>query len=83
MDLQLIRDHLAAAERHIALSDEQIARQVAIIDELERGGHSTLLAIDLLHTYQKMRATHLAHRDLIRRELALHGSGLLAPLLLG
>lgn len=69
MDLRLIRNHLAEAERHVALSDRHIARQIEIIVELDRGGHSTVLALDLLHTFQVMRAAHVAHRELIRREL--------------
>lgn len=67
MDLRLIRQHLAESERHVALSDKHIARQVEIFDYLDRGGHSPLLALDVLHTYRMLRATHLAYRDLIRR----------------
>jgi hypothetical protein len=69
MHLRLIREHLAEAEHHVALSDKHIARQIEIIDELERGGHSTHLALDLLDTYRALRATHVAHRDFIRKEL--------------
>jgi hypothetical protein len=69
MDLQLIRQHLAEAERHVALSDMHIARQIEIIDELQQHGHSTLLALDLLETYRTLRETHVAHLDMIRREL--------------
>ncbi|HZR72622.1 hypothetical protein [Bradyrhizobium sp.] len=69
MDLRLIWDHLAEAERHIALSDKHIARQIEIIDELERGGHPSLLARDLLRTYRMVRDNHVAHCDVIRREL--------------
>jgi hypothetical protein len=45
MDLRLIRDHLAQTE-HVALSDKNIARQVEIIEVLERGDHSTQLALE-------------------------------------
>ena len=55
MDLRLIRDHLVEAERHVALCDKHIARQVEIIELLERDGHSSVLARDLLHTYTKSR----------------------------
>jgi hypothetical protein len=70
MDLQLIRNHLLGAERHVALSDRCIERQVELVDELTREGHSTVLALDVLHTFRMVRATHLAHRDMIRKELA-------------
>lgn len=69
MDLRLIREHLAQAERHVALSDKHIARRVEIIDHLERLGRSTDLALDVLATYRRLRATHVEHRDMIRREL--------------
>jgi len=69
MDLRIIREHLAEAERHLALSDRHIARQIQIIDELERDGHPTALALDVLATYRAVHATHLIHCDTIRKEL--------------
>ena len=69
MDLRLIREHLSDAERHIALSDKHIARQIEIIDGLERSGCSVDLALEVLATYRSLRATHVAHRDFIRKEL--------------
>lgn len=72
MDMRLTQRDLAEAERHIALSDKHIARQVEIIDELECGGHSTSLALDLLDAFRMVRATHVAYRDLIRNELELN-----------
>ncbi|WP_439401986.1 hypothetical protein ACNJYA_02695 [Bradyrhizobium sp. DASA03068] len=71
MDLGFIRAHLAQAERHVALSDEHIARQLEIIDALERAGGSTDLALDVLTTYRMLRASHVEHRDMIRRELGM------------
>lgn len=44
MDLRLIRQHLAEAERHLTLSDKCITRQIEIINELERDGHASALA---------------------------------------
>jgi len=41
MNLRIVREHLAEAERHLAQSDRHIARQVELIDGLERGGHPT------------------------------------------
>ena len=69
MDPQLIRAHLAEAERHIALSNRHVARQIEIINELKRDGHSTDLALDVLATYRAVHASHLSHRDFIRKEL--------------
>jgi hypothetical protein len=69
MDLRVIREHLAEAERYLALSDRHIARQIEIVDELKRDGHPTALALDLLATYRAVHATHLIHRETIRKEL--------------
>ncbi len=71
MDFRLIRAHLAQAERHVALSDKHIARQIEIIDKLEHAGQSTELALDILATYRLLRASHVEHRDMIRRELGM------------
>lgn len=71
MDLRLIRAHLAHAERHVALSDKHIARQIEIIDGLERSECSTDLALDILATYRLLRASHVEHRDTILRELGM------------
>jgi hypothetical protein len=65
MDLR----HLVQADRHVALSDRHILRQIEIIDELGRCGYPTEQAIALLDTYRVLRATHVAHRDTIRKEL--------------
>ena len=51
------------------MSDRHIARQIEIIDELERDGHPTTLALDVLATFRALHATHLNHRDTIRKEL--------------
>ncbi len=72
MDLRLIREHLIDAERHVALSDKHIARQIEIIDHLERLGRPIELALDVLATYRALRTSHAAHRDMIRRELEQH-----------
>jgi hypothetical protein len=69
MDPRIIREHLAEAERHIALSSKHISRQIEIIDELERDGHPTALAVDLLATYLLLHAAQVSHLDTIRKEL--------------
>jgi hypothetical protein len=69
MDLSITREYLAEAERHIALSNRHIARQVEIIEELGRSGCPIDLALDVLETYREVHAAHIAHRDRIRKEL--------------
>jgi len=71
MNLRIVREHLAEAERHLAQSDRHIARQVELIDGLERGGHPTDLALDLLAAYRAVHANYAAHCKFIRDELSL------------
>jgi hypothetical protein len=71
MNARLMQEHLAKAERHIALSDKHIARQIEIIDKLKSAGHSIALALSILDTFRTMRAARVAHRDTIRKELSL------------
>jgi len=69
MDLRIIREHLAEAERIVAPSEKHIARQIDIIDDLTRDGHPVELALELLLTYRMIYGTHVSHRDFIREEL--------------
>jgi hypothetical protein len=70
MDTRLLQEHLAEAERHIALGDKHIARQIEIIDALESAGHPIELAWSILDKFRLARAAHIAHRDTIRWELS-------------
>lgn len=70
MDRALIQDHLAMAERHVAEGEEHLDRQTALIAELERDGHDSRTARDLLGTLKESLALHIADRDRLRRELA-------------
>jgi len=70
MDLRLVQEHLQEAELHVLLGRQHVARQLEIISKLERGGHSTALATDLLATFRLALASHIAHRDFILSELA-------------
>jgi hypothetical protein len=69
MDLQMTLAHLAEAERHVALGERHIARQIEIIHALAHAGHPTELAGNVLDTYRQLQTSHLEHRDLIRKEL--------------
>jgi len=62
-------EHLAQAERHVAQGELHLIRQREIIDELERGGHDTASARDLLLKLEETQALHIADRDRIRAEL--------------
>jgi hypothetical protein len=56
---------------------EHLARQEALIAELERDGHHTKLAKEPLATLRKTQFLHLEDRERLLEELrALDGSGL-------
>jgi hypothetical protein len=62
--------HLEMAERHVAEGEQHLARQRKLIAELERDGHDTALAIELLHEFERTQASHIEERDRIRAELS-------------
>ena len=62
--------HLEQAERHVAEGEQHIARQRELIAELERDGHDTTTAIELLRTFEQSQAGHIADRDRIRAVLS-------------
>ena len=67
------RDHLkrelAKADRHIAETSGHITKQITIIDRLDRDGHDSTLAKDLLAILHKTLQMHEGHREHIIREL--------------
>jgi hypothetical protein len=69
MDRALWEKHLAQAERHVLESEEHAARQRDLIAELERDGHNTTQARQLLDILQDLLTMHIAHRDRLRQEL--------------
>jgi hypothetical protein len=66
----MIQDHLAQAEEHVQLGLTHIAKQHAIIAELERDGLDAKMARELLTTFEEMQRSHVADRDRLREELA-------------
>lgn len=61
--------HLEEAERHIALGERHIAEQEARLLDLERHGQDATVARELLKTFFATQEQHVAHRDLILKEL--------------
>ena len=70
MDRAMVERHLAEAEAHVVRGGDLIARQQGLIAELAWDGHDTAEAKRLLTTLEATQALLLAHRDLVRRELA-------------
>jgi len=62
-------DHLTKWECAIALGHEHIAKQRAIIAQLESDGHDVSEAVDLLNTLLETQSMHEAHRETILSEL--------------
>jgi hypothetical protein len=69
MDLRMILDQLAMSERHVALGEKHIARQIEIIDDIRRAGGDPRLALQLLDTFRDLQVTHVEHRDRMRTAL--------------
>jgi hypothetical protein len=70
MQLKMLEEHLAQCERHVALGERHLSRQREIIAELDRGGHDSTKARELLVIFGETQAMHVAHRDRLRDELA-------------
>jgi hypothetical protein len=75
MDRATLEQHLAEAERHIVRGEKLVTQQQRIVVELERYKFQSALARELLTTFEKTLAQHIAHRDWIRKELGLDNSG--------
>lgn len=61
---------LIKADADIADADERIRRQEVLIVELQRDGHKTDLAYELLKTLQATRQVMDEHRQLIIKTIA-------------
>ena len=69
MPLEMERRHLELANRHIAEGRDRIAVQRARVTLMERGGHDTGLARDLLRHFERALEHMIEHRELILREI--------------
>ena len=69
MPLEMEHRHLEQANRHIAEGRERIAAQRARVVLMQRGGHDTGPARDLLRHFERALELMLEHRELILREI--------------
>ena len=69
LNIAILQDHLAMAERHIASGNRVITRQRQLINQLEAGGHDTRAAQSLLDRFEDLQASHLADRDRLIKEI--------------
>jgi hypothetical protein len=69
MDRDRVLRHLAEVERHILQGETHLAKQLALIAELERHGHDTMGAQAVLTTMRETQAFHRQDRERILRKL--------------
>ena len=62
-------DELAAAQRHVALCDRNIANMKAMIVELERDGHDGARAREVLRECEEIRGLYAGDRERVLKEL--------------
>ena len=63
MDRNILLQHLAQTERHIAEGEEHLAQQALLIEKLERHGRGSEDARALLKTMTETQALHKQARD--------------------
>jgi hypothetical protein len=68
MDRAKIEEHLQQTDSHIALGEKHLERQHKIIAELQRDGHDTTAATDLLATLEETQRLHVDTRKTILEE---------------
>lgn len=64
--MDMHRQHLTEANRHIATGLDLIAKQRDLVDLLERDGHNSSEAQKLLWLFEETMELMRAHRELIR-----------------
>jgi exonuclease VII small subunit len=70
MNRRALLERLAQACRHIVVGEENIARLREIIARLERGGHDSSAAKELLARFEELQKLAIADRDRLEKELA-------------
>jgi len=71
MDRAFLERLLVQAEWRLTLGERHIARQRGIIAELERDGHDSTQAKELLAVFMATQATRVDGRDRLLKELKL------------
>ena len=69
-DLSVLRDHLEKAKRHVATGEGLLARQRALVEEMQRNGHDTGRAKALLSELERAQTVNLAEVARLTTELA-------------
>jgi hypothetical protein len=69
MELAMILEHLAMAERHVTEGEQRIDKQRALIARLQHDGHNTDAALALLERFQELLTMQKADRERLQAEL--------------
>jgi len=67
----MLEDHLAATERLLAEGERHVAYLRELVDQMERDGHDTAQATQLLKEFEEVVAVHIAERNRMRYALGL------------
>ena len=67
--IDMLREHLAQAESHIAIGEEHLRKQRRIIAELEEHGHNTKMARELLKEFEDVQTMHVADKERVLKEI--------------
>ena len=72
MNRDMIEEHLALADCHVAEGEARIRRQREIHSEMVRDGHkeAATTAITILRELEELQATFIAERDRLANELS-------------
>jgi hypothetical protein len=71
MEPMVSQEFLSQAERHVQEGERNFARQLQVVDTLERDGHDISEAMMLLLQFEKSLAMCIADRNRLRRQLGL------------
>jgi hypothetical protein len=71
MDLATMLEQLREADRHVVFGERLIARQRELLGLLQRDGHDTREAEEVMRVLEKSQELHVSGRDRIRTEIAM------------
>jgi hypothetical protein len=69
MDRQILLDHLALAERHVAEATEYVQQQRSLVVSQKVSGPDRKRALDKLFQFEELLRKRIANRDRLRGEL--------------
>lgn len=65
----MVLDHLEQARRHVAEGEKHVGSQRELVTQLERDGHDSTQARQLLREFEEVQRLHVEHRDRLEQEI--------------